>query len=190
MFKNLTDHIASFVSLNEDEQEILVSYLKHKRLKKNGFLLEEGQVCHGNYFILKGCLRLYFIKDNGNKQIIQFAIENWWMTDYTSFEQKIPSGFFIQAIEETEVAYIESNAQYDLFDRVPKIERYFRLILQKYHSASLMRLQYIYDLTPEDRYRHFHGLFPQFVQRIPQYMLASYLGFTPEFLSKIRAKMI
>jgi len=188
MFKNLTDHINKFVPLTEEEQGLLHARLVHKRLSKNEYLLEQGQICRANYFILKGCLRLYFLKDNGNKQIIMFAIENWWMTDYMSFLQKLPSGYFIQAVEDTDVACIEDSVQEELFAEVPKLEKYFRIVLEKFHSASLMRLQYIYDKSPEDRYHHFVRSFPSFVQRIPQYMLASYLGFTPEFLSKIRGK--
>jgi CRP-like cAMP-binding protein len=147
-----------------------------------------GQVCNACYFVVKGCLRMYTIPDNGTEQIVQFGIDNWWICDYTSFDSQKPSMFNIQAVEPSTLIYIDKKSQEELFAKVPKLERYFRLILQRAYSATLMRVHYIFTSTGEARYHHFNSLFPEFVQRIPQYMLASYLGFTPEFLSKIRAK--
>ncbi|WP_159473773.1 Crp/Fnr family transcriptional regulator [Dyadobacter sp. 3J3] len=189
MFENLVRHIQKFVALNEEEQIILRSYVKFEKIKKKQYLLQEGQFCHANWFIVKGCLRSYTLKENGNKQMVQFAIENWWLTDYFSFEQKKPSKLFIQTVEDCELISIDDRTSEDLFAKIPQLERYFRLILQKSYAASLMRLQYMFNLSPEERFHHFNENFPSFIQRVPQYMLASYLGFTPEFLSKIRAKM-
>ncbi|UKT63690.1 Crp/Fnr family transcriptional regulator [Pedobacter mucosus] len=190
MYKALYNHINRFVDLNNDEQEILASLLKSFSFKKKAYLLEEGQICRANYFVVKGCLRLYFIDIKGVEQTTQFAIENWWLTDLTSFLIQQPSEFFIQAAETTEVIAIEHHQYDEMFKILPKIERYFRLILQKNHQAAQRRIKFLSSFTAEERYRHFNGLFPEFVQRIPQYMLASYLGFTPGFLSKIRAKKV
>lgn len=189
MFDNLVRHVQKFVALNEEEQIILRSYVKFESVKKKQYLLQEGQVCHANWFIVKGCLRSYTLKENGNKQMVQFAIENWWLTDYFSFEQKKSSKLFIQAVEDCELISIDDRTCEELFKNIPQLERYFRLILQKSYAASLMRLQYMFNLSPEERFHHFNKNFPSFIQRVPQYMLASYLGFTPEFLSKIRAKI-
>jgi len=188
MYSALYNHINRFIDLSTDEKEILASLLKSFSFKKKAFLLEQGQICKANYFVVKGCLRLYFIDIKGAEQTTQFAIENWWITDLTSFLFQKPSEFYIQAAENTEVIAIEQHHYEEMFDKLPKIERYFRLILQKNHQASQRRIMFLYSFTAEERYHHFNGLFPGFVQRIPQYMLASYLGFTPEFLSKIRAK--
>ncbi|WP_231460565.1 Crp/Fnr family transcriptional regulator [Pedobacter sp. Leaf132] len=188
MYSPLLNHINKFIDLSNVEKETLTSLLKPITIKKKAFLLEEGQVCKANYFVVKGCLRLYFIDIKGAEQTTQFAIENWWITDLTSFLFQKSSEFYIQSAENTEVIAIE-HRDYDLlFSKLPKMERYFRLILQKNHQASQMRIKFLYSQTAEERYHHFNKLFPEFVQRIPQYMLASYLGFTPEFLSKIRAK--
>ncbi|MFC1224401.1 Crp/Fnr family transcriptional regulator [Pedobacter sp. BG31] len=184
----LHQHINKFINLNKDEQEILASFLQFISVKKKGFLLEQGQTCRSNYFVVKGCLRLYFIDLKGTKQTTQFAIENWWITDLTSFLFQEQSEFYIQAAESTEVIAIENHHYDEMFHKLPKLERYFRLILQKNHQASQRRIKFLYSQTAEERYRNFNRLFPEFVQRVPQYMLASYLGFTPEFLSKIRAK--
>ncbi|MBT2562633.1 Crp/Fnr family transcriptional regulator [Pedobacter sp. ISL-64] len=184
----LYKHINKFIDLSNDEQEILAPFLKSFSVKKKAFLLEEGQTCRANYFVVKGCLRLYFIDIKGAEQTTQFAIENWWITDLTSFLFQEQSEFYIQAAESTEVIAIEHHHYEEMFHKLPKLERYFRLILQKNHQASQRRIKFLYSQTAEERYRHFNSLFPEFVQRVPQYMLASYLGFTPEFLSKIRAK--
>lgn len=188
MYTALYNHINRFIDLSIDEQEILAPMLKSFTVKKKAFLLTEGQTCRANYFVAKGCLRLYFIDIKGAEQTTQFAIENWWITDLTSFLFQKPSEFYVQAAELTDVIAIEHRHYDELFNKLPKLERYFRLILQKNHQASQMRIRYLYSQTAEERYRHFNNLFPDFVQRVPQYMLASYLGFTPEFLSKIRAK--
>lgn len=188
MYSALYSHIDRFITLSIDEQEILTSMLKTATVKKKAYLLQAGEVCRENYFIVKGCLRLYFIDIKGAEQTTQFAIENWWISDLTSFIFQKTSDFYIQAAEETEVILVEHHLYETLLEKLPKLEKYFRLIYQKLHQASQIRIKYLYSQTAEERYTNFNKLFPEFVQRVPQYMLASYLGFTPEFLSKIRAK--
>jgi CRP/FNR family transcriptional regulator len=188
MYSALYHHINKFIDLSNDEQQILASLLKSSTFKKKAFLHEAGETCKANYFVVKGCLRLYFIDIKGAEQTTQFAIENWWISDLTSFIFQKPSDFYIQAAEATEVIVIEHRHYDEIFDKLPKLERYFRSIYQKLHQASQVRIKYLYSQTAEERYTNFNKLFPEFVQRVPQYMLASYLGFTPEFLSKIRAK--
>jgi CRP/FNR family transcriptional regulator, anaerobic regulatory protein len=184
----LLTHIRKFVSFSKEEEKILLPYLKVKSLKKKEILLKEGQICAANHFVTKGCLRMFYITEEGNEQMIQFAIDNWWMTDYMSFDSRKPSQFNIQAVENSEIVYLEKKKMEELFAELPKMERYFRIIIQKAYAASVMRLRYIFTQSGEERFRHFSESFPEFVQRVPQYMLASYLGFSAEFLSKIRAK--
>lgn len=188
MYHALFAHINKFIDLSMDEQEILATLLKSSSYKKKAFLHEAGATCRANYFVVKGCLRLYFIDIKGAEQTTQFAIENWWISDLTSFLFQQPSDFYIQAAEATEVIVIEHRHYDEIFEKLPRLEKYFRLIFQKLHQASQIRIKYLYSQTAEERYTNFNALFPAFVQRIPQYMLASYLGFTPEFLSKIRAR--
>jgi CRP/FNR family transcriptional regulator len=188
MYSALYSHINKFTDLSPDEQQVLASLLKASSFKKKAFLHEAGETCRANYFVVKGCLRLYFIDIKGAEQTTQFGIENWWISDLTSFIFQKPSEFYIQAAEDTEVIVIEHRYYDEIFDKLPKLEKYFRLIFQKLHQASQIRIKYLYSQTAEERYFNFSRLFPEFVQRVPQYMLASYLGFTPEFLSKIRSK--
>ena len=188
MYTPLYNHIDKFIKLSADERDILATMLKTAVYKKKAFLHEAGATCRENYFVVKGCLRLYFIDIKGVEQTTQFAIENWWISDLTSFLFQKPSDFYIQAAEATEVIVIENRHYEEMFDKLPRLEKYFRLIFQKLHQASQIRIKFLYSQTAEERYTSFNKSFPDFVQRVPQYMLASYLGFTPEFLSKIRAK--
>jgi CRP/FNR family transcriptional regulator, anaerobic regulatory protein len=184
----LITHIQRFVDINSSEIEIIQTYFDFKPVRNKEHLLLEGDHCREKYFISKGCLRKYVNNENGDKQIIQFSIENWWMTDYTSLESGRPATCNIQAVEDCELIFITKDKLEQLYKRVPLVETYFRKILQRAFEASLTRIQLIFSYSGEERYRSFTRAFPEFVQRIPQYMLASYLGFTPEFLSKLRSK--
>ncbi len=166
----------------------MTPYFTVKQTEKKEYLFKEGQICPANYFVAKGCYRLYFINDKGVENIVQFAIENWWIADYMSLEKQIPSPFSLQSLESGELLVLEKQVQEELLEKVPKLERYFRIVAQRANGASQIRIKYISELSGEERYFQFAESFPEFVQRIPQYMLASYLGFTPEFLSKLRAK--
>jgi CRP/FNR family transcriptional regulator len=186
--RSLFAHMRKFVALDEDEETILAAGLRQEKLKKKEFLLKEDQVCSANYFVLKGCLRMYFIREDGVQQIIQFAIENWWITDFQSLDWQQPSRFCIQAIEPTEVAVLDRTDLPALCARLPQLDHYLRLIVQRAFAAAQQKLFYAHTFSGEERYHHFATTFPEFVQRIPQYMVASYLGFTPEFVSKIKAR--
>jgi CRP-like cAMP-binding protein len=188
MYTNLLGHIRKYVALTDEEGALISSKLKLVSIKKKDFLLVPGKVCKVNYFVSKGCLRLYFINKKEQEQITQFGIEGWWITDYDSLDTQKPSRFYIQAVEDAEVIAWDKEVQEELTKAIPQLETYFRKVLQRAYAASQRRLEYIYSYTDEERYRNFSTRFPGFVQRIPQYMLASYLGFTPQFLSKIRAK--
>lgn len=187
MTAELQQHIAKFVSLSNEENEMLSSYFTSHQLRKKEHLLEEGKICTSQYFIIKGCLRQYIINEKGNEQTTQFGIENWWITDYLSFQTQSPSNFFIQAVENATVLSLEKNAMEELLNKIPKLERYFRLVMQKSFGASQVRIKYLFTMSAEERYHHMNSMFPEFVQRVPQYMLASYLDFSAEFMSKIRA---
>ncbi|WP_214073823.1 Crp/Fnr family transcriptional regulator [Mucilaginibacter sp. dw_454] len=190
MYTALLDHIRKYVTLTDDEAALICAKLRLTSIKKKDFLLTPGKVCRGNYFVSEGLLRLYFINKKEQEQITQFALENWWITDYDSLDSQKPSRFYIQAIEDAEVIAWNQEVQEELIQAIPQLERYFRLILQRAYAATQRRIEYIYSFTDEERYRNFSNRFPDFLQRVPQYMLASYLGFTPQFLSKIRAKKV
>ncbi|MES2425524.1 MAG: Crp/Fnr family transcriptional regulator [Bacteroidota bacterium] len=184
----LLEHIRKYVTLTDDEASLISQKLKPTTIKKKEFLLLAGKVCKANYFVSRGLLRLYFINKKEQEQITQFGLEGWWITDYDSLDTQKPSRFYIQAVEDAEVIAWNKDVQEELILAIPQLETYFRKILQRAYAASQRRIEYIYAYSDEERYRNFSTNFPGFIQRIPQYMLASYLGFTPQFLSKIRAK--
>ncbi|MDX6182556.1 Crp/Fnr family transcriptional regulator [Flavobacterium sp. Fl-77] len=183
----LLEHIQKFITLEPSEKAILASSLILSKIKKKEHVLREGEIANTMYFVTKGCFRQYIINTKGTEQTLQFAIENWWITDYLSYHNHVPSHFYIQAIEDTEVIAIEKKSFESLLLQIPKLERYFRIISQKTFGASQMRIKFLFTMSAEERYRHFKNVNPDFVQRVPQYMLASYLDFSAEFMSKIRA---
>lgn len=183
----LITHIRKTINLDDSEAAIVSSYFEYETVKKKKHLVEEGQTVHKQYYILKGCLRIYTLNTKGNEQTLQFGIENWWIADYLGFLGQTPSNYFIQAVENSEVISIDKNSLDELLSQLPKLEKYFRLTFQKSLGAAQMRIKYLFTMTAEESYHHFNKNFPEFVQRVPQYMLATYLDFTPEFMSKIRA---
>lgn len=189
MHEILIQHIRKYVTLTDEEAVTLLPFLRIEEVPKKALLLKPGHTCQSHYFVTHGCLRMYFIQEEtGGEQIVQFALENWWMTDHLSLGTQTPSQFYIQAIEPTELIAIDRSIEAELFRQLPQLDRYFRLVLQRAYGASQQRIRYIYGLSGKERYHHFAKSFPDFIQRIPQYMLASYLGFSAEFLSKIRAQ--
>nr|WP_321409948.1 Crp/Fnr family transcriptional regulator [uncultured Carboxylicivirga sp.] len=185
---SLSSHIKNYVELSETEEQLLAKYIKPLSIRKKEHILSNGQVCRSLYFVEKGCLRMYFINSKANEQITQFAIEGWWLTDYNSFVEKQPSEYNIQSIEASKVISIDIQQFDNLLKELPQLERYFRIIMQKNLAASQLRTKYLYEMSKEEFYLHFSTSFPQFVQRVPQYMIASYLGLTPEYVSELRKR--
>lgn len=190
MQSNLIKHINKYIELDDNSIEILNKYFKPITYKKKEFLLKEGQVCRTLHFVEKGCLRMFFINDKTTEQITQFAMENWWISDFFSFTDNKPSPYFIQTVEKSEILSIDSLSFETMLKDLPQMERYFRIIMQRAVAASQLRIKYISELSKEEFYIHFCTSFPEFVQRVPQYMIASYLGLTPEYVSELRKKKL
>lgn len=181
-------HIEKFVILSDEEFSGIMAYFQPEKVRKKENLMVEGQVCRYHYFVLKGCLRKFFVNEKGIEQTTEFAIENWWLTDNIAYEHRLPTQFYIQAVENSEVLRIDNVSQEKLVTAFPKMERYFRFVYQRAYGASQMRIKYLYELSKEAFYHHLNEKHLGFVQRIPQYLIASFLGFTPEYLSEIRKK--
>lgn len=186
----LQAHINKFVPVNDDEMAEIFGYFKHQTVKKKENILTEGQVCKATYFVTKGILRKYFINEKGVEQTTEFAFENWWMTDTFSFISQTPTEFYIQAVENTEVLTLPRDAHDKLLDAHPAMEKYFRCVYQRAYAATQKRLKFRHEHSSEELYHFFRKSQPEFLQRVPQYLIASYLGFTPEYLSEIRKKSI
>ncbi len=185
LLKNISRHI----QLDKAETDFFVSILQVKKLKRKAFLLTPGEICKTENFITKGCLRTYTIDENGFEHILMFGIEDWWAGDLHSFLTESPATYFIEALEDTEILqYTKTNLDI-LFVKVPKFERYYRIMLQKSIVALYQRIDQNLTYSAEERYLNFINKYPQLQQRLPQKQIAAYLGITPIFLSMIRRKL-
>ncbi len=188
MKENIIGHIRKFVELDPREESELLAFFAPTSYRKKEHLLELDSRNSLHFFVVKGCVRMYFVSSKGVEQTTEFAIEGWWITDHSSYGHQQKSSFAIQAIEDTEVLAIDFQGQERLLERFPKMERYFRLIHRRAHAAAQFRTKYLFDYSREEMYHHFHENFPEFTQRVPQHLLASYLNMTPEYLSGIKGK--
>ena len=184
-FKKLSEKIA----FTQDEQAIIKTYLTPKKLRKKQYLLQEGDVCKVIAFVEKGALREYSISVNGGEHIIQFALEGWTISDLYSFLTGEPATYNIDALEDSELVLIGKAAQEELLKKVPKYETYTRLQLTGAYLAMQKRVTSIISLSLEQRYANLTSVYPNIIQRVPQHMIASYMGLTPETLSRVRRKM-
>ena len=184
----LIEHISKQVDVASEDEALLLSFFQSVRVKKKQNLVEVGQPCSSLFFVVEGCIRMFHLSEKGIEQTIQFALENWWLTDFSAFTLQNKTGFTIQAVENSQLMVIDLAAQEKLLQQFPKLERYFRFIYQRGYGAAQVRMKFHHDMSREKLYQHFVENYPQFVQRVPQYLLASYLGFTPEYLSELRKK--
>ncbi|MBY0427497.1 MAG: Crp/Fnr family transcriptional regulator [Cytophagales bacterium] len=185
----LLDHISKHIQLDKTEADFFISLLQFKKLKRKEFLLKAGEVCKTETYIVKGCMRVYTIDENGFEHIVLFGIEDWWVGDLYSFLTAAPATYFIDALEDSEVLQISKPDLDVLYERVPKFERFFRLIIQNAFVAQQHRINQNLSFTAEQRYLEFIAKYPLFEQRIPQKQVAAYLGMTPVFLSMLRRKL-
>lgn len=182
-------HIEKFIQISSDEFEEIKKYFDTKEVAKKENLLEEGQICRYHYFVLTGLLRKFYINEKGIEQTTEFAIETWWLTDNFAYERNVPTEFYIQAVENSVVLYITQEKQEKLLEKFPVMERYFRFIYQRAFAAAQKRIKFLFSFSKEEFYFQAVKNHPDFVQRVPQYLIASYLGFTPEYLSEIRKRL-
>lgn len=185
-FNQLFTYINQYIALTLGEKNRLADVVEPATYKKGAFLLEAGQRCNRQYFITKGCTRTYYIDQKAEEHIIQFGIENWWAADLHSFINHSPADYHIQALENTEVLILEQEKLDELYKQIPKLERLFRIIIQNAYVAAQQRIVATISQTAEERYSAFLQKYPGLSQRIPQYMIASYVGVTPEFFSKMK----
>lgn len=182
-------NIARFVQLTALEQQKYLSLLTEFKVKKKAFLLQAGDLAKYEYFVTKGCLKVYTLDEEGTPHISMFAVEDFWTGDIASFMTKEPTGYFIRATEDSELLGI-SRANYDLlFQEIPKFERFYRQLYQRSLISYIRRSNHGISLTAEERYITFKQQYPNLLHRITQKDLAAYIGITPEFMSKIITKV-
>jgi CRP-like cAMP-binding protein len=190
MYDIILKNISRFITLTPEEEQYFISLLKIKKLKKKQFLLQEGDINRYDYFVNKGCLRTYTIDEKGQEHIVQFSIEDWWTGDMYSFLTQTPAKYTIDALEDSELLCLERNALEDLYVKVPKFEKFFRLLLQNAFISLQERVIANLSKTADERYCTFIDKYPLMEKRLPLKQIASYLGITPESLSRIRSNYI
>lgn len=177
------------VALTKEETDIIKAHLVPKKILKKQFLLHEGEVCKHIIFVEKGALRMYLPEEDGSQRITQFAMEGWTMADLYSFLTAEPATQSIDALEDTDVLLISKKDHEELLQKLGKYETYMRLLLTNAYIALQKRFTSRMSLPLEEQYRNFITTYPQIANRIPQHMIASYMGLTPPTLSRLRKRL-
>jgi CRP-like cAMP-binding protein len=186
MFEFFFETISKTIELSESDKRVLRNNYLVKKLKKRQFFLQEGDVCKYAGFITRGCLKTYTIDKNGDEHVFQIAIEGWWVSDMYSHLTGEPATFTIEALEDCELLILDLEARETIFKQIPNYERFHRILLERNYVATQRRVNSMLSSSAEERYLAFINKYPQIVQRVPQLVIASYLGIAPESLSRIR----
>jgi len=184
--KQILDNISKHIDLTNDEANYFISLLEQKTIRKRQFLLHAGDIASHETFVVKGLLRAYTIDKSGHEHIAMFASEGWWISDLYSFLTQNPGNQNIDAIEDTDILQIGKQDLEKLYLKVPKFDRFFRILLQNAFVANQQRILASISQTAEEQYLAFIKRYPSLEQRVPQHQVASYLGITPETISRIR----
>ncbi len=186
----LVDYFNRMIPLNKEEKAVVLEYFKPRLYRKKQYVLQEGDICNQFSFIVQGCMRMYKVDPKGNLHIIQFASENGWLMDIASFHKKEPSQLSIDTIEDTMVLQISYDNLISLYKQFPKFSTIFRVLIENSFVALQQRMLQNISSTAEERYAHFITVYPHLTKRLPQTQIASFLGVSPEFLSRLRKRLM
>lgn len=189
MLQLLLQKITACVPLSEADQQLCLGFFQTRTLRRRQLLQQEGDICRHQAFVNRGILRSYTIDGKGAEHILQFASEGWWMADLYSFFTTEPSPYFMEALEDAEVLLISRQGWDALLSALPQLERFFRILLQNHLVATQRRLLGSMSEPAAIKYQSFKQTYPDCVQRVPQHMIAAYLGITPESLSRLRSRL-
>jgi len=188
--KLLLANLSKHIKLTNKHEQLILAAFSLISIPKKGFFHREGEISEYTGFVLSGCLRSYFADSNGFEHTVQFAFEDWWISDMMSYIKKEPGKLNIDALEPTTLLVISRKDQLQLIELCPAVEKYFRIILEKSLASQQLRIIENLSLPATERYLNFIARYPQLANRISQIHIASYLGITPEFLSKIRRQLV
>jgi CRP-like cAMP-binding protein len=186
MFEALKKAFSRHISLTDTEFETVIQHFTVRKYRKKQYVLQEGDISRHTYYVVKGCLRSFEVDDTGKEHIIQFSIEDWWCGDLTSGANQTPSELNIECLDNCELLLIDNVQLEKLYIEIPKMERFFRVIMQNALMVTQRRLLAVMSKTALERYLEFTERYPQFMERIPNHHIASYLGIAPETLSRLR----
>jgi CRP-like cAMP-binding protein len=182
----IRQYVARYIQLTKQEQEYFVSLLRITKVKKKQFIVQPEFTCKYRTYVFTGAMRAYLVDNTGQDHTIAFAIDDWWITDYNSFIFQQPATLFVEALEDSTLIQIDYNTEQLLMETVPKFEKFFRIITQRSFAFLQQRMLSNLSKSAEERYEEFIHKYPRIVQKVPQYALASYLGMSTEYLSKLR----
>ena len=185
----LINHFNQMIALTKDEKELVKAKFHHRLYRKRQYVLQEGDICTNMNFVVRGCLRMYKIDDQGNTHILHFAAENNWINDLGSFHGIHPSALNIDALEDTVVLQITRDDLITLYTDAPKFHRIFRVLIENSYVRLQQRLLQNISSTAEERYKSFLDNYPDLSNRLSQVQIAAFLGITPEFLSRLRNRL-
>ncbi|GAA5093343.1 hypothetical protein GCM10023210_23730 [Chryseobacterium ginsengisoli] len=185
-FDLIIKNVERFITLNEEEKQLFISYLRIVKVKKKQFIVQPGFPCHNRSYIVSGSFQTYLLDGNGQEHVVGLCVEDWWAGDFESYITQQPATMFLEALENSTIIQLNYEDEQKLYELVPKFERFFRRQVEQGTLALRMRLRWALSSTAEERYEEFIQRYPHFLQRFPQYIIASYLGMTTQFLSKIR----
>ena len=186
-FDSIVNNINRFIILDQSEINVFTSHLKIVRLKKKQLIVQPDFVCKYRTYVISGALKAYVINPNdGQEHVIGLAIDDWWISDFTSYINQEPATFFVEAVDDSIIIQLSFENEQKLYDLIPKFERFFRLHTQRTASAMQRRMLSSISKTAEERFEELSNRYPKFLLKFPQYVIASYLGITTQFLSKIR----
>ena len=186
----ILDNIAKHISLTSEEQTLFLSKTITQQVKAKTILQNAGFVCKDGYFVNSGLLRSFSINDNIVEHVMSFACKGWWISDMYSLLSQKPGHLFIEVSEDAEVVLLSKENQEELYHLIPKLERFFRIIVENSLVAYQERLMDNLSLTAEERFDKFCKKYPTLIQKVPQKQIASFIGVTPEFFSKMKARML
>ena len=183
----LRQHIEEIIQLTDEEFELVLSHFSTMKRRKHQFLVQEGDIVNKEFWIVKGCLKSYFTDDEGKDHILQFGMENWWITDYESFVKQTPSKIFIDCIEDSELLYISYDNREKLTAQMHKMERFWAKKSKFGRIALQNRILQLLQSTASERYDALLEQYPKLFQRVPKKMIAAYLGVSRETLSRLNS---
>lgn len=188
--QSILQNISKYVSLTSEEEQLFLSKTETKTVKAKTILLSAGVISQHTYFVNSGILRSFNINDNIIEHVLHFACEGWWIGDMYSYIAEKPGNLFIEVLEDAEIVVISKANHQELYSAIPKLERFFRLLTENSLVAHQERLMDNLSLTAEERFEKFCSKYPSLIQKIPQKHIASYIGVTPEFFSKMKARLV
>ncbi len=186
MYQTIIDHCRRYVAPTQRDLDLLISKLTEITIAKRELLLAPDTHIREQYFVVKGCLSAFYIDDKGNRHILQFAVENWWVADFDTFYYDAPTKLYLETLEDTTLLAINHNAIEQLFIEAPIFERYFRILLTGSFIANRKRILSSLEKNTKERYLEFCASYPNIENRVPNYQIANYLGVSAESLSRIR----